>query len=179
MAVAGVMGLFGLAGGLGFCGGVPSRAWHGVVYCLGGGESVFAWRAAVSRPACVVELFLGWLCGGERAVLTVRAGRWGLIPPALAKSAPPSPAHPRHHGTARCCAACGRRQKCGLPLLVGCIVLPAFTFSRVTAFRCRRTRDRRARGEPFRQSLLAVCGGRLTPERAQSEATPARISRAK
>ena len=35
----------------------------------------------------------------------------------------------------------------------------------------------RARGEPFRQSLLAVCGGRLTIVRAQREATPSEPGR--
>jgi hypothetical protein len=73
-----------------------------MVCCLlpgfGGGEPVFAWRAAVSCLTCLVA---------SRAVLTWRAGEGGgLILPALAKSAPTLPSPPRHHGTARC-AACG------------------------------------------------------------------------
>ena len=156
------------------------------------------WWGAVSCLTCVVA---------SRAVLTVRAGEdGGLILPALAKSAPTLPSPPRHHGTARC-AACGYAGRgcqwlflrlpvwaCGdSPLEAGGRATTSARSRRSPATRLRRQRVKkpwsetagahgiaRARGEPFRQSLLAACGGRGSPlERAQSEAASARISRAK
>ena len=128
------------------------------------------WRV-VSCLACVVA---------SRAGMAWRAGEGGgLILPALAKSAPTLPSPPRHPGTARC-AACGSPDR-----NAGCLSL-----SRVIPNSGAGAHGiARARGEPFRQSLLAVCGGRLTPcpgaERSnvtpnrQSEATSARTGRAR
>ena len=155
--------------------------WHGVLFL-----AWLWWLRAVSRLMCVVA---------SHAVLTWRAGEGGgLILPALAKSAPTLPSPPRHPGTARC-AACGIGDRnAGLLWLLGCIVFPVFCplffFSCVSPYSGAGVQGiARARGEPFRQSLLAVCGGRLTPcpgaERSnvspnqQSEATSARISRAR
>ena len=136
---------------------------------------------SVSRLAFVVA---------SHAVLTWRAGEGGgLILPALAKSAPTLPSPPRHPGTARC-AACGCADRgcqwlflrlpvwaCGdSPLEAGGRATTSARSRRSPATRFQRQRVKkpwietvgahgiaRARGEPFRQSLLAVCGGRLTP----------------
>ncbi len=172
-------------------GGVPCRVGMACCFLPGfcGGEvflGCLVWWRAVSRLTCVVA---------SHAVLTWRSGEGGgLILPALAKSAPTLPSPPRHPGTARC-AACGYAgRNAGCRSFLGCIVLPACLpvlsfFSRDPAFRCRRTRVRTGKGWAVRQSLLAACGGRLTPcpgaERSnvspnqQSEATSAQISRAR
>ena len=113
------------------------------------------WWRAVSRLAFMVA---------SHAVLTWRSGEGGgLILPALATSAPTLPSPPRHPGTARC-AACrvGDRN-------LGCFCSslhrwPVCSVFRVTPYSGAGAHGfARARGEPFRQSLLAVCGGRLTP----------------
>jgi len=120
--------------------------------------------AGVSRLTCLVA---------SRTVLTWRAGEGGgLILPALAKSAPTLPSPPRHPVTARC-AACGYEDRNAGALAPWlhrfgfCSSLhrwPACSFFRVTPHSGAGAHGiARARGEPFRQSLLAVCGGRLTP----------------
>ena len=159
-------------------------AWSVELPFLGwllGGLPVLSVFVVVSCLAVVVA---------SRAVLTRRAGEGGgLILPALAKSAPTLPSPPRHHGTARC-AACGCAGRgcqwfflrlpvwaCGdSPLEAGGRATTSARSRRSPATRLRRQRVKkplietagahgiaRARGEPFRQSLLAVCGGRLTP----------------
>ena len=143
------------------------RVWWYAVSCLVfvvtscfsaggcGDEPVFPWRAAASRLTFVVA---------SRAVLTWRAGEGGgLILPALAKSAPTLPSPPRHPGTARCaaCGCAGRNAGCFCSSLHR---WPACSFFRVSPHSGAGAHGiARARGEPFRQSLLAVCGGRLTP----------------
>ncbi len=181
MAVAGVYGLAWVVAGCflaGFCGGVPSRV--GMVCCLlpgfGGGELVFAWRAAVSRLRCVVaSCFSADVFGGEPSRADVACwGGWGPHTPCARQIGPhpPQPTPPSRHGSLRCVWV--RGQKCRLPLasrlhrfasiwtalLAGLL----FSSSRVTPYSGAGAHGfARARGEPFRQSLLAVCGGRLTP----------------
>ena len=111
---------------------------------------LLGWWRGVSRLTCLVA---------SHAVLSWRAGEGGgLILPALAKSAPTLPSPPRHPGTARC-AACGVAYRNS-----GCTFPAAMPSSRVIPHSGAGAHGiARARGEPFRQSLLAVCGGRLTP----------------
>ena len=133
----------------------------------------------------VVRCFSADVCDGElrraafvgltylvasHAVLTWRAGEGGgLILPALAKSAPTLPSPPRHPGTARC-AACGIGDRGGFAVCSSAesfcqpLCQSAFSLFRVSPHSGAGAHGiARARGEPFRQSLLAVCGGRLTP----------------
>ena len=163
-----------------------------------------AWRVVYCLAFVVVCCFSAGRCGVEprsvdvrgvsclafvvasHAVLTWRAGEGGgLILPALAKSAPTLPSPPRHPGTARCaaCGCAGRNAGCFCSSLHR---WPACSFFRVTPHSGAGAHGiARARGEPFRQSLLAVCGGRLTPcsgaERSsvspnqQSEGTPPQL----
>ena len=128
-------------------------------FLLGCGGAVLAWRG-VSRLVFVVA---------SHAVLSWRAGEGGcLILPALAKSAPTLPSPPRHPVTARCAACGGADEECGVSFS------PFWCGHAVTRLRRQRVKKpwietagahgfARARGEPFRQSLLAACGGRLTP----------------
>ena len=146
-------------------------------------RAVLAWRVVYCLAYVVAWRFPADVCGGEpcrvayclvcvvasHAVLSWRAGEGGgLILPALAKSAPTLPSPPRHPGTARC-AACGCADNtCGLPFATRlhrfASIWLLFLSSRVTPHSGAGAHGiARARGEPFRQSLLAVCGGRLTP----------------
>ena len=138
-----------------WCGGRPFLAW-------------FFWRCA-----CAAGLrccFLPDFCSGEPHRADVACwGGWGPHTPCARQIGPhpPQPTPPSRHGSLRYVWV--RRQKCGVPFSV---------------LRCRRSQVRRlrrqrvkkswiemagahgivrTRGEPFRQSLLAVCGGRLTP----------------
>ena len=147
---------------------VICRGGQIVVWASGGCDKL-SYDRAVSRLTCVV----GEPC---RAVGACWGG-WGPHTPCARQIGPhpPQPTPPSRHGSLRC--VWGRRQKCGLPLrlLLGCIVLPAFCLLSglpvPAVSSCRVTPHSgagahgiaRARGEPFRQSLLAVCGGRLTP----------------
>ena len=156
------------------------------------------WWVAVSRLALVVAYLL---CGfalrfvrlafvvASHAVLTWRAGEGGgLILPALAKSTPPLPSPPRHHGTARC-AACGYADsKYRVPFAprlhrFAC-VFASLSFFRVTPHSGAGAHGiARARGEPSDNlcsqraedgSPLERAQSELMPShhRAQSEATP-------
>ena len=120
--------------------------------------------AAVSCLACLVA---------SHAVLTWRAGEGGgLILPALAKSAPTLPSPPRQPAIPARLAALRVGAQTEMQGFFGFsaasffqpLCLPAFPFSRVSPHSGAGAHGiDRARGEPFRQSLLAVCGGRLTP----------------
>ena len=154
-------------------GGVP--CWRGMLFL-----AWLLWWRGVSRLPCVVACcFSPDVRGGEPCRADVAFwGGWGPHTPCARQIGPhpPQPTPPSRHGSLRC--VWGRRQKCGLPLrlLLGCIVLPAFcllsglpvpafSFSRMSPYSGAGAHGfARARGEPFRQSLLAVCGGRrLTP----------------
>ncbi len=137
------------------------------------------------RLACVVasrflpgfgggELFLCWrfpadVFGGEPSRADVACwGGWGPHTPCARQIGPhpPQPTPPSRHGSLRCVWV--RGQKCGLPFApwlhrFAC-VFASLSFFRVTSHSGAGAHGiARARGEPFRQSLLAVCGGRLTP----------------
>ena len=179
----------GTGGGLWWCGDAAGQ-W--LVWGRAGGRWAGGSMAGLSRRVWWFFSagrfggglpFLGWLlwwctcsvgmrCGlfgwrvwwRARAVLTWRAGEGGgLILPALAKSAPTLPSPPRHHGTARC-AACGCVGRNAGRFCSSLHRWPACSFFRVTPHSGAGAHGiARTRGEPFRQSLLAACGGRLTP----------------
>jgi hypothetical protein len=148
-------GLGGLGGGCGCCrSGLLFLAW-------------LLWLRAwsVGMRCC----FSAGVCGGEPSRADVACwGGWGPHTPCARQIGPhpPQPTPPSRHGSLRC--VWGRRQKCGLPFAPWVHRFPAFdppfSFSRVTPVSGAGAHGiARARGEPFRQSLLAVCGGRLTP----------------
>ena len=104
-------------------------------------------------------------------------GWWGIAARALAKSYPgphpPQPTPLSRHGLAALRVG-AQAETAGLVSLLRVRRLPAFSFSRVTPYSgAGAIQVRTGRGEPFRQSLLAVCGGRLTLVRAErSSANP-------
>ncbi len=119
--------------------------------CRGGGSAEM-W-GAVARLACVWRVMSCCCClfpgvfGGEPCRADVACwGWWGPHTPCARQIGPhpPQPTPPSRHGSLRCVWV--RRQKCVTP----------YSGAGAHGFA-------RARGEPFRQSLLAVCGGRLTP----------------
>ena len=113
-----------------------------VVSCFsagfGGGELCRVGMACCLSP----DVFGGEPCRADVACW----GGWGPHTPCARQIGPhpPQPTPPSRHGSLRCVWV--RRQKCVTP------------HSGAGAHGIAR-----ARGEPFRQSLLAVCGGRLTP----------------
>ena len=127
----------------GVCGCVPFLGWQ-------------VWWRVMSCCCCC--LFPGF-CGGEphRAVGACWGG-WGPHTPCARQIGPhaPQPTPPSRHGSLRC--VLDRRQKIGLPSSPAAMSSSVSPPSGAGAHGIAR-----ARGEPFRQSLLAVCGGRLTP----------------
>ena len=150
----------------GVCGGEPHRV--GIACCF--------------SPGC---------CGGEPCRADVACwGGWGPHTPCARQIGPTLPSPPRHPVTARCaaCGCAGRNSEMrgaflrlavqafsGSPLEAGGRATTSARSRRSPATRFQRQRVKkpcietvgahgiaRARGEPFRQSLLAVCGGRLT-----------------
>ena len=123
----------------------------------------------VGMACCLLP---GFCCGEPSRADVACWGGWGPHTPCARQIGPhpTQPTPPSRHGTLR--YGSGRRQRMRTALLP----LP-FPHSGAGAHGIAR-----ARGEPFRQSMLAVCGGRLSPcpgaERSnvssnqQSDATP-------
>ncbi len=139
--------------------------WHGVLFL-----AWLLWWRGVSRLPCVVACcFSPDVCGGEPCRADVACwGGWGPHTPCARQIGPhpPQPTPPSRHGSLRC--VWGRRPKvqgfCGFWAASFSSLWPAFSFFRVTPTSGAGAHGiARARGGPFRQSLLAVCGGRLTP----------------
>ncbi len=139
--------------------------WISAVLIVGiGCGFLLGWLVGLRAAPCCCCLFPGF-CGGEPCRADVACwGGWGPHTPCARQIGPhpPQPTPPSRHGSLRC--VWERRQKCGCHFVSRCVVCPLFFFSRVTPPSGARAHGiARARGEPFRQSLLAVCGGRLTP----------------
>ena len=128
------------------------------------------------------------LCGGEPSRADVACwGGWGPHTPCARQIGPhpPQPTPPSRHGSLRCVWVRRQQMRVAFRLLAAsfcqpfvCFLVylyPLFSFFRVTPYSGAGAHGiARARGEPFRQSLLAVCGGRLTPcpGAERSNATP-------
>ena len=134
---------------------------------------------------CIVGMaccFLAGRCGGEPSRADVACwGGWGPHTPCARQIGPhpPQPTPPSRHGPLRCVWV--RRQKCRGFGSLAASFCPLFSFSHVTPHSGAGAHGiARARGEPFRQSLLAACGGRLTPctGAERSNASPARQGKA-
>ena len=118
--------------------------------------------------SCCCCLFPGF-CGGEPCRADVACwGGWGPHTPCARQIGPhpPQPTPPSRHGSLRCVWV--RRQQMRVAVRSSlhrfASIWLLFLSSRVTPHSGAGAHGiARARGEPFRQSLLAVCGGRLTP----------------
>ena len=152
----------------GVCGGVPAgrvRVVASRLTCLVASRAVLAWRVVSCLALVVACCFSPDVCGGEPCRADVACwGGWGPHTPCARQIGPhpPQPTPPSRHGSLRCVWV--RRQKCRGFGSLAASFCPLFSFSCVSPHSGAGAHGiARARGEPFRQSLLAVCGGRLTP----------------
>ena len=120
-------------------------------------------------------------CGGEPCRADVALwGGWGPHTPCARQIGPhpPQPTPPSRHGSLRC-VWCGDN-KCSGSLAPRCIVCPLVPFSACPRIPVQAHTGSHGQGVSRSDNLCSQCAEDGLPlERAQSEATSARISRAK
>ena len=157
--------------------------WHGVLFL-----AWLLWWRGVSRLPCVVACcFSADVCGGEPCRADVACwGGWGPHTPCARQIGPhpPQPTPPSRHGSLRC--VWGRRQKCRASLasqlhrfssLFACQLFPFTACPRIPVQAHTGSHGQGVSRSDNLCSQRAEDGSPL--ERAQSEATSARVGRAR
>ena len=138
-------------------------------------------RKAAGRSFVAACCFLSDVCSGEPSRADVACwGGWGPHTPCARQIGPhpPQPTPPSRHGSLRCVWV--RRQQCRGSLVPRCIVCPLVPFSACPRIPVQAHTGSHGQGVSRSDNLCSQCAEDGSPlERAQSEVTSARISRAK